>query len=183
MNKMLLIMCITTFFFQGCTREDLTVQIVRNPIIQFAVDSATWKADSYTISAPANVVVYPSNPTLPGVKYNRYVLQATGKDSKGNSLQFNLTFDAVNPAALPGTYRVGYTADKGLQQAQLFTLGGSLSAYAFCSGDTTTPIFQLQKQSETERLISGTFQMTLCNTRDASNKVIIRNGVFTDIRY
>lgn len=183
MKKMLLLICLTGYLFSGCTREDLTVQIVRNPLIQFTVDSTTWKAESYDISGPANVVVYPSNPALPGVIYNRYFLQATGKDNKGNNLQFNLVFDAVNPARLTGTYRVGYTADKGLQQAQLFTLDGSLSAFAFCSNDTITPVLQIQKQSETERLISGTFQMTLCNTRDATKKVIIKNGIITDIRY
>jgi hypothetical protein len=167
----------------ACTKEDLTVQVVRNPVIRFELDSVSWKAGNYFFTGPANVVVYPANPTQPGMLYNRFTLQATGKDSKGTNLQLNIIFDAANPDQLTGSYRTNYTPAKGLHQVQLFTLGSTLTAYNLCAGDTTTPILNIDRQSIKEQLVSGSFSMTLCNTRDTTQKIRIKNGIMTDIHY
>ena len=126
------------------------------------MDSSSWKADSYFFTGPATEVVYLSNPLLPGSLYNRYTLQANGKDCKGNSLLFNLIFDASDFKLLSGDYKVKYTAEKGLHQVQLFNTGSTLATFALCPNDSLTPVLHVQKQSFEERLITGTFQMTLC---------------------
>jgi hypothetical protein len=70
-----------------------------------------------------------------------------------------------------------------LHQVQVFDLGTTLKAYTLCTTDSITPFFQIQKQSATEKLIAGNFQMTLCNTRDTTQKIIIKNGILNDINY
>ncbi|MEP6844991.1 MAG: hypothetical protein ABI861_03280 [Panacibacter sp.] len=167
----------------GCTREDLAVQIVRNPLIKFDTDSSSWKADTYFFTGPATVVVYPADPSLPGVLYNRFTLQASGKDSKGNTLQLNMTFDAVDANRLTGIYKVPYTIDRGLNEVQLFSIGGTNAAFSLCPNDSTTALLAVQKQSITEKLITATFSMTLCNNRDTAQKINIKNGIITDIHY
>jgi hypothetical protein len=183
MKTTVYLLLIIFYLLPGCSRGDLTVNIIRNPLIKFDLDSSSWKADNYSFTGPTTVVVYPSNPLLPGNLYYRFTLQANGRDNKGNNLIFNLVFDASDFNQLSGDYRVIYSTEKGLQQVQLFNTGSTLSAFALCPNDSITPILKVQKQSLTERLITGTFQMTLCNTRDTAQKIRITNGILTDIHY
>lgn len=180
-NLVLFIIVIYSAF--GCSREDLNVQIIRNPVISFNTDSTTWKADQYFFTGPARVVVYPFGAAQPGVLYNRFTLQSSGRDSRGNLLQLNMTFDAVDTTHLPGIYKLFYTAEKGLHGVELYNVGTVLSAYSICPNDSIMPVIQVQKQSTTERLISGSFQMTVCNNLDTSQKIRISNGIMTDIHY
>lgn len=180
-QKWLLLFC-TVFFFSACS-PDTTVQIERHPLIKFIYQSTTWKADNYFFVGPAKVVAYPANTSQPGQLYNRYTLQAYGKDDQGNNLQLNIFFDAADAEQLIGTYRMRYSTNKGLPQVQLFNLdNNNLAAYELCSNDTTAEL-HIQRQSQKERLVSGTFQMTLCNIRDTTQKISITNGILTDIHY
>ncbi len=183
MKNILPFFWIIFYILAGCSKESLTVQFQRNPLIKFDTDSSSWTADSYFFTGPAKVVVYPSDTTLAGTLYNRFILQATGKDSKNNPLQLNLTFDVAETTQLAGMYNTSYTIDKGLQQVQLFNTGASLEAFQLCPPGSISPMLQIQKQSVAERLITGTFQMTLCNARDTTQKIHIKNGIITDIHY
>ncbi len=166
----------------SCSRDVTTIAIVRNPVIKFSIDSATWQADSYYFLPQIKVVEYPADTSHPAVLYNRFTLQATGKDSKGNSLQFTLMFDAADNMQLSGLYKPRYTATKGLGQVQVYNLTNSnLATYSVC--DTTFSFMQIKKQSLTERLIAGSFQAKLCNDRDPAKTITISNGTFTDINY
>ena len=180
-QKLLPLFCIL-FHFSACS-PDTTVQIQRHPLIKFTYQSASWKADNYFFVGPVKVVAYPANTSQPGKLYNRFTLQAYGKDDQGNNLQLNILFDAADATQLTGTYRIAYTADKGLPQVQLFNLdNNNLAAYELCHNDSTA-LLQIQRQSQTEQLVSGSFQMTLCNIRDTTQKINITNGILTDIHY
>ena len=182
MQQKLLCLLSIICLFSACS-QDTTVQIQRHPLIKFTYQSTSWNADNYFFVGPAQVVAYPANTSQPGKLYNRYTLQAYGKDEQGNNLQLNILFDAADAEQLIGTYRMRYSADKGLPQVQLFNLDkNNLAAYELCSTDTTAQL-SIQRQSQTEQLISGTFQMMLCNTRDTTQKISITNGVLTDIHY
>lgn len=183
MKRSFYLLFFSIFLVLGCSREALTLQIVRNPLVKFDIDADSWVSDSYFFTGPAKVVAYPSNPALPGVLYNRFTLQATGKDSKGNSLQFNLVFDAADAEKLPGVYKLAYSASRGMQQAQLFNVGSTLAAYSLLAKDSASAILEIQKQSISEKLITGTFQMTMSNTRDTTQKIRIKNGILNDIHY
>lgn len=167
----------------GCSRENLTVQIIRNPLVQFDLDGTQLKATGYSFSGPSVAVVYPTNPALPAGLYYRYSLIASGKDSIGTPIIFNLVFDVSDTTQLPGDYRVSYTSGKGLNQVQILQTGAAPEEFSLCANDTVTPLLHIQKQSVDERLIAGSFQMTLCNNRDTTQKIIISNGVLTDVTY
>ena len=159
------------------------VQVARHPLIQFSYDSLVWQDNSYFFLEPLKVVAYPADSTLPGKYYTRYTLQAFGHDSKGNSLQFNISFDASDPNQLVGTYRQAYSQSSGLAQAALYGLdNNNLSEYTLNPADTTA-FLQIKRQSGAESLIAGTFQMILDNTRDTARKIVITNGSLTDIIY
>jgi hypothetical protein len=182
MERMFLMLCAALFLFAGCSTKT-TVQVPRHPLMQFNYDALLWTDTRYLFETPFQVVAYPADTLLPGGEYTRYSLQAVGQDSKGNTLQLNIVFDVSDAAQLVGTYKPAYTAFNGLAQVQLFNLGNnSFSDYGLCSNDTTS-IFQIQRQSETEKLIAGNFQMSLCNARDTSQKIFITNGILTDINY
>ncbi len=166
----------------GCSREVTTINIVRDPTIKASIDSISWTADNYNFLAPVKVVQYPADPTASSRLYNRYTLQATGTDEKGNNLQLIITFDAVDNNQLVGTYKPKYSDTKGLEQVQVFNLNSStLAAYRMC--DTAFTSLFIRKQSISEKLIAGSFQARLCNIRDTTRKIRITNGVITDIRY
>ncbi len=182
-NKILQLPFILIISLLSCTPEETTLRIVRHPLIRFDYDSSTsWKATSHSISKPTQAVVYPSDPSLPGTLYNRYTFQAFGLDDKKNNLQLLLVFDTKDVKVLTGDYRPAYTADKGLKEVQVYNLdNGNLASYNMY--DTTFSILRIQKQSATERLITGSFQVRLHNTRDTTRKMTITNGTLTDVGY
>lgn len=166
--------------FVGCTRESTTIQIIRNPVIEFLTDSASWQADDYSISQPSKVVEYPANAGT-GRLYNRFTLNAFGKDSRGRNLQLIIVFDAVDATRLTGIYSPVYSLTSGLKDIQIFNLeNNNLASYSLCGSNAQ---FRIVKQSTRERLVAGIFNATVCNVRDTTNKINITNGVFTDIRY
>lgn len=180
-NRILQLLILVVFLFSGCSKEATTIQIVRHPSVRFSSDSADLVADRYFFTGPSRVVVYPSA-TSPGQLYNRFTLQAFGKDSRGNSLQMIIDFDSADSLNLTGVYLPIYSISKGLHQVQIFNLDvNNLAAYSLC--DSVSSFIQVQKQSPSERLVTGIFQATVCNTRDTTQKIHITNGVFTDARY
>lgn len=181
--KKLWLLCVIPVLF-ACTREEITVQIVRNPLIKFTTDAYSWEASSYDFREPFQVVQYPSNPSLPARLYTRYVLQASGRADNGQNLQLNLFFDTHEKNQLIGLYRPTYTDERGLANVQLYNLeNNNLAAYSLCPHDTASTRLHIQRQNDKEQLIAGTFQVTVCNERDTTQKVVIRNGVLTDIHY
>lgn len=183
MKKPLTQLLLVLFLLPACTPEETTVGIARHPVITFTSPSMTWQADRYSFEAPSQVVAYPADSTQPGRLYNRLTFQATGENDQGDNLQLIIMFDTEDASQLIGTYTSRYTTSRGLAQAQLFNLNrDELAAYALKPSDSTA-IFQIQRQSQQERLIAGTFQMTLYNTRDTTETINITNGRFTDINY
>ena len=182
MRKRFLQLSLYLCFLSACSTKT-TVQVVRHPLIQFNSGAATWTETSYFFLRPFQIVSYPADTTLPGRLYDRFTLQAIGRDTKGENLQLTLVFDAVDSADLTGPYSPAYSSIKGLAQVQLFNLdNNNLSYYSLCSNDSSS-VLQIQRQSVTENLVSGSFQFTLCNARDTSQKIAITNGIFTDIHY
>lgn len=170
----------------GCSNDETTVQIVRTPLLTFSFNgTSSWKADTYSLAAVSKVVVYPADTTQAGQLFNRFTLQGSGRDSSGNTYQLIITFDAADINQLAGIYSPVYTAQRGLSQVQLFNLTNSsdLSAYDLCEDNIGSAVFQIQKQGQNERLITGGFQMTLCNSRDTTQKINITNGILKDIKY
>lgn len=170
----------------GCSDEQTSVQIIRTPSLTFNFNNtSSWKADNYLFSPVSKVVVYPQDTSLPGQLYNRFSLQATGRDSIGNTYQLFISFDAVDVNQLSGVYSPFYTSQRGLAQVQIYNLTNSnnLSAYNLCVVNLANAVFQIQKQNINETLITGTFHMTLCNSRDSSDKINITNGIMKDIKY
>jgi hypothetical protein len=168
--------------FFACSTKTV-VQEVRNPLIQFAYDSLVWTDNSYAFLATTRIVSYPADPTQPGRLYNRFTMQAMGTDTKGHTLQMIMAFDASDSTQLVGTYRPDHTSARGLAQVQLFNLdNGSLSSYQLCADDSSS-FLQIQRQSVTENLISANFQFSLCNARDTTQKILLTNGILTDIHY
>ena len=173
------------FLLAGCSNDETTVQIIRTPSLTCNVNGIPWKADTYSFSAVSKVVVYPADPNQSGQFFNRFTLQSSGRDSVGNTYQLIIMFDVLDMTQLAGAYTPVYTAQRGLAQAQLFDLTNSndLSAFNLCGNNTNNASFQIQKQGVNEKLISGDFQMTLCNSRDTTQKLNITNGIFKDIKY
>lgn len=181
MKKILLFSIIASTLISCSTKT--TVQVVRHPLIQFTYNDLLWNDNSYYFINPVQVVAYPADSTQPGRLYTRYALQAYGKDSKGNNLQLNISFDVSVQNQLVGNYTNRYSINGGLAGVQLFNLdNNNLSYYGLCPNDTSS-ILQVQKQSPSESLISGNFQMTLCNARDNTDSIKITNGIITDITY
>jgi hypothetical protein len=167
----------------ACSREEVIVQVVRNPLIEFSAGTFSWRASNHSFRTPARVVQYPSAAAQSGQLYTRYTLEATGRDNRGQQMQFTMQFDAAGTNRLTGEYRPTYTTQRGLAAVQLFNLDeNNLASYRLCSTDTANARLVIQRQSERENLIAGTFQMTLCNERDTSIKLVISDGVITDIR-
>ena len=181
----LLFLLLIGIFLNSCSNDATTVQILRTPLFTFNINGASpWTASTYSFGNISKVVVYPADTTQPGQLYSRLTLQGSGKDSSGNIYQIIISFDAADVNQLVGIYNPEYTAQKGLSQVQLFNLtnANDLAVYNLCGG-TSNAVLQIQKQSQAESLITGTFQMTLCNSRDTTEKINITNGILQDIKY
>lgn len=175
-----------SIFFLGCSHDETTVQIVRTPTFTFNFNSdSSWKADTYSFAPISKVVVYPQDPSQNGQLFNRFTLQGSGRDNLGNTYQLIITFDAANVNQLVGIYSPVYTTQSGLSQVQLFNLTNTtnLAAYNLCQDNMNNAVLKIQKQNLNETLITGTFQMTLCNSRDSTQKINITDGILKDIKY
>lgn len=168
------------FLFLACTQEVTTIRVKRNPTIKFNTDSASWVANKYFFTGPSRVIVYPSSTATSGQLYYRYTLQAFGVDSKGNNLQLVMALDAADSTQLIGTYTPSYTLTKGLAQVQLFNLN-NLSAYTLCNSNGA--VVDILRQSLSEEIVAGNFNIRLCNVQDTTLKMNLSNGLFTDITY
>ena len=172
--------------FSGCTTDQTTVQILRTPLLQFDLSqSNAWKADNYSIVNTSKVVVYPQDSALPAQLYDRYTLQGTGNDDSGHTYQLVITFDISDSSQLIGIYKTDYSSQRGLAQVQLFDLTNksNLSVYNLCADGMENDVLQIQKQKPDEQIITGAFQMTLCNSRDTTQKITIMNGTIKDLKY
>jgi hypothetical protein len=168
----------------SCSPDVVTVEVIRNPSVSFDYNTSAWKSSSYSFTAPARVVVYPGDTTQPGKFYNRLTMQAFGKDAANNDLQLIVSFDAVDANVLVGAYTPDHNTQRGLANVQLYNLSNSnnLMAYQLCA-DPGLSVLTIKRQSQAERLVSGSFRFTLCNVRDTTQKIILANGMITDIRY
>lgn len=181
--KKVLLLCTMIVLF-ACSRDETTIQIIRNPLIEFSSPAFNWRADSYSFRNPLQVVQYPGSTSQSGRVYTRYTMQAIGLDSRGQRLQLNLSFDASEIPRLTGEYRPTYTANRGLAAVQLYNLDqSSLAAYRLIPADTASARLVITRQSQSEQLLSGTFQMTLSDERDPTKKIVITNGVLNDVRF
>jgi RecG-like helicase len=181
-----LLLLIVSLNFFGCSKSTVTVEVVRHPSLTFDFNnSSSWKADNTLFEAVTKVVVYPNDTTSQAILYNRLTLKSAGHANTGENLQFIVNFDVIDQSELVGEYTPVYTVKNGLADAKLYDLtnANNLSAYNLCYDNVIKSKFQIQRQNKQERLISGIFQMTVCNTRDSTQKISITNGTFTDIRY
>lgn len=170
----------------GCSQDQTTIQIVRNPTFSFNFSPTnSWVASTYSITNISKVVVYPQDTSLPGQLYDRYSLQGSGKDDSGRTFQLVITFDLSNSTPLVGIYTPAYTLQRGLAQVQLYNLtnNNDLSVYNLCDQNLGTDVFQIEKQKTDERIITGSFQMTFCNSRDTTQKLNITGGSVKDLKY
>ncbi len=185
-KRNLLFLLLIGIFIKSCSNDATTVQVIRTPLFTFNLNgTSTWKASAYSFTSISKVVMYPADTTQPGQLYNRLTLQGSGTDSSGSVYQINISFDAVDVNQLVGVYNTLHTAQRGLGEVQLFNLTNSsdLSVYNLCGDNSSNAVLQIQKQSQDENLITGLFQMTLCNSRDTTQKVNITNGILKDIKY
>ncbi|MEO6893671.1 MAG: hypothetical protein ABI136_01485 [Ginsengibacter sp.] len=187
MNKVLRIFpFIVALLLFGCSSDQTTVQIIRSPLFQFDLSSTnSWKSDGYSLVKTSQVVEYPKDSTLPAQFYDRYVLTGTGKDDSGRTYQITVDFDVVNGKQLVGLYKNDYTSERGLGDVQLVDLTDkkNLVVYNLCAKDLQNDILQIEKQKPDERIITGSFQMTVCNSRDSTQKLTIMNGMIKDLKY
>lgn len=182
----LLFLLLIGVFLKSCSNDATTVQVIHTPLFSFNVNgSSPWTASTYSFTSISKVVVYPADTSQPGQLYNRLTLQGSGKDSSGNIYQIIIFFDAADVNQLVGVYNTLHTPQRGLDEVQLYNLTNSndLSVYDLCSNNSPSAVFQIQKQSQDENLITGVFQMTLCNSRDTTQKINITNGILKDIKY
>ena len=187
MNKVLRfsLLLVTVFLF-SCSSDQTTVQIIRSPLLQFNLSSSnTWKADNYSLIKTSQVVEYPQDTTLPAQFYDHYVLTGSGKDDSDHTYQLTVNFDLVSGIQLVGLYKKAYTSERGLGDVQLVDMTDkkNLAVYNLCAEDLPNDILQIEKQKPDERIITGSFQMTVCNSRDTTQKLNITNGIIKDLKY
>jgi hypothetical protein len=185
-KKFYLLILLGSFSLLSCTSDQTTVQIIRSPLLKFNLSPGnSWKADGYTLTQPSKVVEYPQDTSLPAQFYDRYVLTGSGKDDSGHTYQLTINFDLADGQQLVGLYKSDYTVERGLGGVQIVDMTDkkNLEVYNLCAEDLQNDILQIEKQKPDERIITGSFQMTLCNSRDTTQKLNILNGIIKDLKY
>lgn len=187
MNKIFYnLLFVVTIGLFSCSSDQTTVQIIRSPLLQFDLSPTnSWKAGGYSLIKTSSVVEYPQDTTLPAQFYDRYVLSGSGKDDSGHTYQLTVTFDLAAGNQLVGLYKAAYTSQRGLGDVQLvdMTDKNKLAVYDLCAEDLQNDILQIEKQKPDEQIITGSFQMTVCNSRDSTQKLRIMNGIIKDLKY
>ena len=186
MKKTLPFFFFIAIIFLGCSPDQTTIQIIRNPTLSFNFSPTnTWVANSYSITNISKVVVYPQDTTQSAQLYDRYSLQGSGKDDSGRTFQLVITFDLAENNPLVGIYTPAYNTQRGLADVQLYNLtnNNDLAVYNLCAQNLNTAVFQIAKEKQDERIVTGSFQMVLCNSRDSTQKLNIMGGSLKDLKY
>jgi hypothetical protein len=172
----------TSLFLGACEPSSESVRIQRNPMIKANINGENWQTKEYIPVSLGKTVYYEDMNDATGVLYERLHLTIFNNAQYPQQLQFII--DVKDPKNMIGEYGMIYTEGGGIHEVMWTDHAASPDFYplfSICEAFEPTVKIVIEKQSTSEKLISGTFEMTLCDRTNAGNTLIISQGEFKDI--
>jgi hypothetical protein len=168
----------------SCQQFSESVEVQRNPMVKAKVNGESWQTREYVSILLGKTVYYEDVNDATGVLYERLHLSAFNNAQYPEQLQFILDVKDLNN--MVGEYTTTYTANGGVHDIVWIDQASSADFYplfSICDSFKPTTKITIERQSTSEKLISGTFEMTLCERTNGSNTLVITQGEFKDIYY
>ncbi len=161
------------------------VEILRFGRLEANINGENWSTNRFETTGYNTVVVYVSDQDDSGTVFTRFTIDAIGTQPDGRDRQLSFTLDFTNISELRNRYTEDYNEDGGLHQISLYDeqSDGRIKIYQLCNPSSENDFFEIRRQSAEERLISGDFNVTLCNPLDPTDQITLSAGDFRDLRY
>ena len=183
MKKIFLIF-LAGIFISSCQQYSESITIQRNPFIRAEINGTPWSTKNYVSRYLGKIVYYEDQNDLTGDLYNRVSITALSPSGEPDQLQ--LTIDVLNINNMVGEYNTTYTAKGGINEIQWVdkaTSPGFFPVFTLCNPVVGTSKIIISRQEITEKLINGTFEVTLCERTDPNQILSITKGEFKDLSY
>ncbi|MHC1777042.1 MAG: hypothetical protein AB9834_16700 [Lentimicrobium sp.] len=171
--------------FTSCRDKIDLFEIERQGTLSFSTDNiVTQHADDVHFYKGKQVLYYYDVDTYEF--YNRYLLEARGKDDKGADVVLSIEIDFLIDQDYIGVYRPAYEYNLGgIYSINLLKIDstGNFRSYSQDPGFLAEDYLQIEKQSQEEKLILGKFFFRLVCEQDPSEKLTLYQGIFKDIYY
>lgn len=165
--------------FASCANEIETISITRNGSMEITIEGQAqpWQSKTFQMYPGPSVVIQ-------NTLFRRYFLVFEGTNPENKSFELSIVIDLINEADMRHAYTPDYVLEKGgLNEVSLMVIEAinpTVYAIANLCEDDTSALFEIKRQSQTERLIAGTMQAELCA---GDIRIGITKAEFKDIKY
>ena len=183
MKKIFLIF-LTGIITSSCQQYTESISIQRNPFIKAEIDGENWQTTDYVSRYLGKIVYYEDENDVTGEIFNR--ISVTALSPSGEPDQLQLTIDVVNINNMVGEYNTTYTARGGINEVTWVdkaTTPGFFPVYTLCQPLASSGKIIINRQEPNEKLITGTFEVTLCERTNSGQVLTIKKGEFKDLSY
>lgn len=184
LHKPVMIIAACLMLFSCRDKIDL-FEIERQGTLSFSTDNlVTQQADAVHFYKGKQVLYYYDADKYEF--YNRYLLEARGKDEKGADVVLSIEIDFLIDQDYVGIYRPTYEYNLGgIYSINLLKIDstGNFRSYSQDPEFLAEDYLQIEKQSKEEKLILGKFFFRLMNEQIPSEKLSLYQGIFKDISY
>ncbi|MBX2916121.1 MAG: hypothetical protein KF856_12695 [Cyclobacteriaceae bacterium] len=174
--------CLLAAWLTSCTDNPLKIRPERKSELSFVVhgSEALWKSNNVQLTAGPSFIRLVGNPAQP-YTFRRYFFNAEGITTDNQRFVLMVYFDTSNEIDLRNSYSTNYSSKGGLNQITLLVQrDGVYESMELCPA--TYAFFEINRQSKTEKLISGEFSGSLCLI-GFLNPVQILQASFRDVSY
>lgn len=168
----------------ACGDDLELISVKRNAVIEFHVNGAeaSWKSRTIRVIPGPSVAKTVGDPAQT-LLFKRYFMIAEGTSPDKQSFELTLTFDiAANGNDMRHHYTSVYNTQGGIESITLIIkTNNQYTVRELCTAAPDV-FFEIERQSNTEKLISGSFNGELC-VDGITDAIIISDATFRDIQY
>jgi len=182
--KLVFTALLASLLFLSCQQPAGSFQVIRQPILNAAVDETFWSTRDFAFENLGQVLYYSDNSDNEADVFERVRITAFQKTNSVERLE--VVLDVRNANELLGEYSTIYTEKGGIHSFEWIdspTSGKAYPYYQLCLATDSLVFFNIERESRDEKIISGTFSAILCERKSQSERINITDGEFRDLPY
>lgn len=173
----------------SCTNDLEILSVQREGLLIASVEGeeTPWKSTEYYVFQGQSIVKEFVDPTPVSILFKRYYFIFEGRTPDNHTFELTIAIDLVDNSDMRHRYSSQYTVEKGgLHQIELILKKeGTPVTYEtaiLCADSQDDAFFEIKRQTQTERLVTGSFRGVLC-VATPSSIINITSAEFKDIAY
>ncbi|MBX2945050.1 MAG: hypothetical protein KF725_04395 [Cyclobacteriaceae bacterium] len=175
--------------FFSCSNDLEILNVQREGVLVASIEgeAITWRSREYRVSAGPSVIKNFNEPEEVSKKFRRYYFMFNGLASAERTFELTVALDMADVTDFRHNYTVQYDLLKGgLHEISLILKNPgtptTYDTYELCAISNAEAFFEIKRQNQAERLITGSLKGRLCSSGSLSG-LNITIAEFKDIAY